>query len=191
VKAKFSDVLVQLVIAVVATVVASLLLRALAPLNVTQIALLAAIFFAAIEAVIILRQRSSNRRSSSEQSAEMKNESKPKPFGETLWRQGWKRVDYAIGVVPYNGVLWMPKVPEAQGHFAERVGVEQPPRCPSCRTGLLEDVGDDPGGYRWHCPQGDFETTSKKSMRDSSIGAELKAQRAWEQYKEARAKNGS
>lgn len=189
-KAKFSDVLVQLVIAVVAAVVAGLVLRVLAPLNVAQIALLAVAFLAAIEAVIILRQRSSSRRSSSKQPAEITSESKPKPFGETLWTRGWKRIDYAIGVVPYGDVLWMPKVPEAQGHFAERVGVEQPPRCPSCRTGLLEDVGGESGEYRWHCPQGDFEKTSKKSMRDSSIGAELKAQRAWEQYKEARAKNG-
>jgi hypothetical protein len=126
-KAKLSDVLVQLGVAVGATVLASLVLKTLAPLDVTQIALVAVAFFAAVEAVIILRQRSASR-SSNRQPLEPARESKPKPYGETMWTSGWKRFEYAIGLVSYADVLWMPEVPKAQGHRAERVGWPEPIR---------------------------------------------------------------
>lgn len=193
---RLSDALVQLVVAVVATLLAALLLNALASLSTVQLVLLGLTALCVLEAIIIVVQRRSGSKGSAVKSeAEPSSRSGrpeddgsgPSPYGETRWSGGWKTIDYALGDIKYADVLWVPKVPERQGHFAKRVAVDQPPRCPSCRTGLLEETGAN-GEYIWRCPTGDFDYKSKQSMRSASIGAEHIAQRSWELYKEEQAK---
>ena len=108
-------------------------------------------------------------------------------FSDAMWTHGWKTVNDAIGDVEYEGVLWRPKVPAAEGGSAERVGVGYPPRCPVCQTGLIENTSGD-RDYEWRCPTGDFSKRVKESMRGAIEGAELIAQNKWEQYRQEQAR---
>ena len=104
-KSKFSDVLVQLGVAVVATVLASLVMKFF-PLDVTQMRLVAVTFFAAVEAVIILGQRCMGP--IVEQTAATAG---TRAQADSIRRDdvdlGLKHIEYAIGLVPYANVLWI------------------------------------------------------------------------------------
>lgn len=180
-----NSLLGQLVIAVVGSVIATLLFSAfshLAPLQLTVVAL--GILCVAEAVIILLERRSRPKPTDPDHPAREKRS----PFGETMWTEGWKNIDYAIGDLEYADLLWRPKVPAHQGHFADRVGVVYPPRCPVCGTGLLEvRVGD--REYEWRCPSADFLKRSKESMRDASIAAEYVAQRKWEKFKVEQARS--
>lgn len=182
-RGKLADNLVQLLIAVVASVVATLIVSAVSHLSGLALVALALALICAAEAAIIVFQRRAVR-SHEAGDVGIKEHHRPAPYGETLWSGGWKTIDYAIGDVEYLDVVWRPKVPERQGHYAKRVAVEDPARCPVCGTGLLEDRSSGLREYVWRCPTGDFEKKLDESMRDASIGAELIAQRRWEEFKQ-------
>lgn len=80
------------------------------------------------------------------------------------------------------GYEWMVTAPEPSKYWSrydevepinpDSIRVKTPPRCPKCKTELLEDPRFF-GGYNVRCPRQDFSTRSKKSFNELSYEVRL------------------